>query len=209
MTRGEQIPAGFSPVGHIARTLALAGVVLVGGFVVARPAPLAAWLLLPAFWVFANFFEWTVHRFPMHRPLVPRIMFRNHAGVHHGAFDDHTMAIKESRELSLIMMPWYTIVMLLVGASPVAVVAALAGGLPLAGIFYVAAISYFLFYETMHALYHVPPAVLARWGIGRPGSAFDRLRAHHGHHHDPRRMSHENFNVTVPLADTIMKTRKR
>ena len=106
-------------------------------------------------------------------------------------------------------MPWYTIVMLLVGASPVAVLAALVGGLPLAGIFYVAAISYFLFYETMHALYHVPPAVLARWGIGRPGSVFAGLRAHHGKHHDPRRMSRENFNVTLPLADTVMKTRRR
>jgi hypothetical protein len=209
VTRAEQIPSDFSPGGHIARTLTLAAVVLTAGFVVARSAPLGAWLLVPAFWVFANFFEWTVHRFPMHRPLVPRIMFRNHAGVHHGAFDEHSMAINEARELSLIMMPWYTIVMLLVGVAPVAVMAALVGGLPLAGIFYVAAISYFLFYETMHALYHVPPAALARWGIGRPGSAFARLRAHHGQHHDPRRMSHENFNVTVPLADTVMKTRKR
>ena len=107
------------------------------------------------------------------------------------------------------MMPWYTIMLLLVAVSPVAVVAALAGGLPLAGIFYAAAISYFLFYEVLHALYHVPPAALQRWGIGRPGSVFARLRAHHGHHHDPRRMSHANFNVTVPLADTILGTRDK
>jgi hypothetical protein len=44
-------------------------------------------------------------------------------------------------------------------------------------------------------------------GIGRPGSLFARLRAHHGRHHDPRRMSHVNFNVTVPLADTVLGTR--
>lgn len=209
MTRAEQIPAGFSPAGHIARTLALAALVLTAAIYVARPAPAAAWLMVPGFWVFANFFEWTVHRFPMHRALIPRIMYRNHAGIHHGAFDEDTMAISEARELSLIMMPWYTIVMLLVAASPVAIVAALVGGLPLAGIFYVAALSYFLFYETLHALYHLPTETLERWGIGRPGSLFARLRAHHARHHDPRRMAHENFNVTVPLADTVLGTRAR
>jgi hypothetical protein len=207
MTRAEQIPPGFSPVGHLARTLALAAVILTAAFYVARTAPLAAWALVPVFWVFANFFEWTVHRFPMHRPLVPRIMFRNHAGIHHGAFDDDTMAITDARELSLILMPWYTIVMLLVAASPVAVIAAMAGGLPFAGIFYVAALSYFLFYEGLHALYHVPRATLERWGIGRDGGLFARLRAHHARHHDPRSMSHVNFNVTVPLADTVLGTR--
>jgi hypothetical protein len=196
-------------VGHIARTLALAAGVVIAAVVIARPAPAVAWALVPAFWVFANFFEWAVHRFPMHRPLVPRMMFRNHSGVHHGAFGEDSMAISNARELSLIMMPWYTIVILLVAVSPVAVMAALAGGLPLAGIFYLAAITYFLFYETLHALYHVPPAVLHRWGIGRAGGVFARLRAHHGHHHDPRRMSHVNFNVTVPLADTVLRTRGR
>jgi hypothetical protein len=208
MTRAENIPAGFSPAKHIARTLILAATLLTGAFLLARGASPASWLLVPAFWVFANFFEWTVHRFPMHRPLTPRIMYRNHAGIHHGAFADDTMSITHARELSLIMMPWYTIVMLLVAASPVAIAAALVGGHALAGIFYVAALSYFLFYETLHALYHVPPEHLARFGIGGNG-LFARMRAHHARHHKPQRMAHVNFNVTVPLADTILGTRDR
>jgi hypothetical protein len=208
MTRAEQIPAGFSPAKHIAGTAILAAVLLTAAVILARPAPAAAWLLLPAFWVFANFFEWTVHRFPMHRPLLPRIMYRNHAGIHHGAFADDTMAIDDPRELSLIMMPWYTIIGLLVAASPVAIVAALIGGPPLAGIFYVGALSYFLFYETVHALYHLPPQRLARFGI-RGDGLFARMRAHHMRHHAPRRMTHVNFNVTVPLADIVLGTRER
>jgi hypothetical protein len=208
MTRAEQIPAGFSPAKHIAGTAILAAVLLAAAIFLARGAPVAAWLLLPAFWVFANFFEWTVHRFPMHRPLKPRIMYRNHALIHHGAFGDDTMAIDDPRELSLIMMPWYTIIMLLVAASPVAIIAALIGGPPLAGIFYVGALSYFLFYETVHALYHVPPESLARFGIRRDG-LFARMRAHHMRHHAPRRMTHVNFNVTVPLADVVMGTREK
>lgn len=208
MNRAEKIPAGFSARSQIARTATLAGVLLAVAAVVARHASPRAWLLLPAFWVFANFFEWTVHRFPMHRPLHPRIMYRNHAQLHHVAFADGHMEIEHPRELWLIMMPWYTIVMLLVAASPVAILAALLGGLPLAGVFYVGALSYFVFYETLHALYHLPPATLARLGLG-PRGLFGRMQAHHAQHHELRRMAHVNFNVTVPLADVVLGTRER
>lgn len=207
-SRAEKIPAGFVPAKQIARTAILAVVLLTASAIVARGAPAAAWLLIPAFWVFANFFEWTVHRFPMHRPLVPRMMYRNHAQIHHTAFTDDDMAMSEPRELWLIMMPWYTIVGLLVAASPVGIIAALLGGLPYAGIFYIGALSYFLFYETVHALYHVAPERLARLGIGQHG-LFARMRAHHARHHSLRRMAHVNFNVTMPLADIVFGTRER
>jgi len=210
LNRAEQIPASFSAKGQIVRTATLAITLLTVSLWVARDASPRSWLLLPAFWLFANFFEWTVHRFPMHRPLQPRIMYRNHAQVHHGAFTEEDMPIQNPRELWLIMMPWYTIVMLLIGVSPVAVLAALVGGLPLAGIFYVGALSYFLFYETLHAMYHLPSATLARVGVGvHPRGLFRRLQAHHTHHHELRRMAHVNFNVTFPLADVMLGTRER
>jgi len=204
----DKIPPRYSHRVQMARTAALATGLLVIAAAVGRHAPPAAWLLLPAVWVFANFFEWTVHRFPMHRALVPRIMYRNHAQIHHTAFTDEAMAIEEPRELWLIMMPWYTIVMLLVAASPAAVAVALVGGLPLAGIFYVGALSYFLFYEALHAAYHLPATTLKRLGLGE-GTLFAKLRAHHAHHHTLKRMAHVNFNVTVPLADTLLGTRER
>src|ERR1700709_910962 len=156
MNRAEKIPPGFSAGKQIARTAALATALLLAAVAGGRHASPRAWLLVPAFWIFANFFEWTVHRFPMHRPLTPRIMYRNHAQLHHLAFADGQMAIQNPRELWLIMMPWYTIVMLLVAASPVAIVAALLGGLPLAGVFYVGALSHFRFFETPDPLYHPP-----------------------------------------------------
>ncbi len=208
MTRAENIPAGFTPAKQIAGTVVLAVVVFAAAALLARGASPWAWLCLPAFWVFANFFEWTVHRFPMHRPMFPRVMYRNHTLIHHGAFDEKTMAMDNARELSLIMMPWYTIMMLLVAASPAGILAALVGGLPLVGIFYVGALSYFLFYETVHALYHVAPERLIRFGIGGVG-LFAKMRAHHAHHHVRRRMAHVNFNVTVPLADFVLGTRER
>ena len=210
MTRADNIPVDFVPAKQIAVTATLALVLMAAAAFLARGARPAAWLLVPAFWVFANFFEWTVHRFPMHRPLMPRIMYRNHAQIHHGAFADDSMAITDPRELSLIMMPWYTIVMLLCAASPVAIIAAVIGRPAVAGIFYLAALSYFVFYETVHALYHVPPETLARFGIRADGRGlFARMRAHHARHHAPRRMAHVNFNVTIPLADVVLGTRER
>ena len=204
------IPAGYSGGRQIAQTSTLAVVLLAVAIFVAAGARATGWLLVPAFWVFANFFEWTVHRYPMHRPMFPRFMYRNHAQIHHVAFTDSTMALRDMRELYLVMMPWYTIVLLLVAVSPVAILAGTLGGGAMAGIFYVAALSYFLSYEILHALYHVPRERLARFGIGSgPGGLFSFLRAHHTHHHVMRRMAHVNFNVTMPLADLVLGTRER
>jgi uncharacterized membrane protein YgcG len=151
--------------------------------------------------------------------MFPRFMYHNHAQIHHVAFTDGNMSFHDMRELSLIMMPWYTIVLLLVTVSPVAIAAGLLGGLPMVGVFYVAALGYFLTYETLHALYHVPPDRMVRLGLGGlddvGGAAparrgvFGALRAHHRHHHIMRRMAHVNFNVTFPLADVVMGTRER
>jgi hypothetical protein len=212
------IPAGYSGRRQIAQTATLGLGLLAVAFAIARPASPRGWLLVPAFWVFANFFEWAVHRYPMHRPMFPRFMYHNHAQIHHVAFTDANMSFHDMRDLSLIMMPWYTIVLLLVTVSPVAIAAGIIGGLPMVGVFYVAALGYFLTYETLHALYHVPPDRMARLGLGGPddgGGApagrglFGALRAHHRHHHIMRRMAHVNFNVTFPLADLVMGTRER
>ena len=51
MNRAENIPPGFSPAGHVARTAALSVILLTVAGVVARPAPWRAWLLVPVFWI--------------------------------------------------------------------------------------------------------------------------------------------------------------
>ena len=66
---------------------------------------------------------------------------------------------------------------------------------------------YFVTYEGLHALYHLPDATLRRIGLG--GRGFDRLRSHHRHHHRLDRMAHVNFNVTFPLMDWLMGTREK
>ena len=203
--RAEHIAAGYSPWRHMALTLALAAALATLGVALAVRARAGDWLLLPGFLVIANFLEWMVHRNPMHRPLRPRIMYRNHAQLHHLAFTDGRMVIGKTEELGLIMMPWYTMLGMFLIASPVMVIAGVLRGPGLAGVFLVGAVAYLLCYETLHALYHLPDATLDRAGIGRV-RAFRRLQAHHRHHHILGRMAAVNFNVTVPLMDRLFGT---
>jgi hypothetical protein len=203
--RADHIPAAYSPWKHMALTLALAAALATLGVALAVRARASDWLLLPGFWVIANLIEWLVHRNPMHRPLRPRIMYRNHAQLHHLAFTDGRMVIGPTRDLGLIMMPWYTMLGLFVVASPIMVIAGVLRGPGLAGVFLLGAVAYFLFYEVLHALYHLPDEILDRAGIGRV-RAFRRLQAHHRHHHVLGRMAAVNFNVTFPLWDRLFGT---
>jgi hypothetical protein len=206
--RDEHIEAGYSPWRHMGLTLSIAvGIATVGGVLAVRARPLD-WLLMPVFFVVANFIEWTVHRYPMHRALPPRLLYKNHARLHHIAFTERNMSIRRARELGLIMMPWYTMIGLFVVASPVMALAALLRGPGLAGVFLLGAVAYFLLYEALHALYHVPEAALDRMGLAkRP--LFRALQAHHAHHHVLRRMAAVNFNVTIPLMDRVFGTLER
>lgn len=206
--RDEHIEAGYSPWRHVGKTLGIATVIAAVGGTLAARAHVLDWLLMPVFLLVANFIEWTVHRYPMHRPMFPRILYKNHAQLHHIAFTDRNMAMRRPRELGLIMMPWYTMIGLFTVASPVMLLAAGVRGPGLAGVFLLAAVAYFLSYELLHALYHVPEATLNRVGIGRLG-VFQALRRHHRHHHVLRRMAFVNFNVTVPLMDRLFGTLER
>lgn len=198
----------FSLAKHLGKVLGVAAVILTGGVWLARGAPLWQWALVPVFWAVANVFEWTMHRFPMHRPLQPRILYVNHAIHHHRAFDGDAQEIRTPLDLSLVMMPWYTLVVLFVIASPIAFAASLVGGWTLAGVFLVAAVLYFLLYELIHTLHHLSAPMLARIPFGR-SAAIARLRGQHHAHHQLQRMTEINFNVTFPLADKLFGTFER
>jgi hypothetical protein len=206
--RGDHLEAGYSPWRHMGLTLSIATVLASLGVALAWHARPLDWLLMPIFFVVANFLEWTVHRYPMHRPRISRFMYRNHSQLHHVAFTDRNMPVKTTRELGMVMMPWYTMLGLFVVASPVMVVAGVLRGPGLAGVFLLGAVLYFLAYETLHALYHLPDATLNRLVLGRL-RVFRAMQAHHAHHHILRRMYAVNFNVTVPLMDWLFGTKER
>ena len=151
--------------------------------------------------VFASFFEWTLHRFVMHRPLGRfEYAFRAHALVHHHNFRaDHSYHVIDQADKKTIPMAWWN--------GPVLILCCMLPVLPVAwwlgrwGIIVgalVAISSYYAAYEYMHWCMHLPKSrQLERSWV------FRRLNGHHLLHH---RYMHKNFNVVLPFADLCLGT---
>ena len=158
------------------------------------------WLLIPAFFIFANAFEWWIHRGPMHHPTrFLKFVYQRHTVEHHFVFTHQTMGMRDSRELFYILFPYWFLPLILMLNFPLVVIISLIGGMNLVFLFYASGLAYYLVYEWFHLVHHIPPETR----IGR--MALVRLvRRHHTLHHDPALMARGNFNVSFPLWDWIL-----
>jgi hypothetical protein len=150
---------------------------------------------------FASFFEWTLHRYLMHRPFGRlEYAFRAHALVHHQTFRaDHTYHLLDEKDKATIPMAWWNgPVLILSCALPFLIVSLLTRhwGLVVGAVASFGA--YYGAYEYMHWCMHLPKSrrLERSW-------AFRRLNGHHLLHH---RYMHKNFNVVLPLADLCLGT---
>ena len=151
--------------------------------------------------IFASFFEWTLHRYFMHRPEGKfDYAFRAHALVHHQIFKaDHSYHLINDEDKSTIPMAWWNgPLLVLLCQVPFAIAGAILGSFTLLLGSFVACSLYYAAYEYMHWCMHLP----RRRNIERSGVYF-RLNGHHLLHH---RYMHKNFNVVMPLADLCMGT---
>jgi hypothetical protein len=151
--------------------------------------------------IYCSFFEWTLHKYVMHRPFLKffRYPFEAHALVHHGKFRaDDTYHLKHDGDKKTVPMAWWNApVMWLLHVGPVLGLQWLIG-VPIAWGTFVALVMYYAAYEYMHWCMHIP----RKRNIERSGIFF-RLNGHHLLHH---RYMGKNFNVVLPLADTILGT---
>lgn len=151
--------------------------------------------------IFASFFEWSIHRYVMHRPVGSfRYAFQAHAVVHHQVFKaDHTYHLIDPKDKETIPMAWWNgPVLILLGALPTLILSAITGRwIMLAGAA-TTFVLYYIAYEYIHWCMHLPKArrVEKPW-------LFRRLNGHHLLHH---RYMHKNFNVVFPLADFCLGT---
>src|SRR5579871_172417 len=151
--------------------------------------------------VFASFFEWTLHRFVMHRPVGKfRYPYETHTLIHHRIFKaDHTYHLIHEKDKHTIPMAWWNgPVLIAVVMLPFVAASWITGrwGMLCGG--FLAASAYYGAYEYMHWCMHLPK----KRNIERSGIYF-RLNGHHLLHH---RYMHKNFNVVFPLADLFLGT---
>jgi sterol desaturase/sphingolipid hydroxylase (fatty acid hydroxylase superfamily) len=203
--RARLLTPGFNVVRHFVAFGTLSAVALGLALSLARSARLADLWIVPAYLLAANVSEYLIHRLLMHRPLWPRTLYRNHTLGHHRAFHHDSMEIGSMRELDLVMMPWFSLLLFFAGMAPLVLAVASSLGRGAAGLFLLTAVISFVMYEGVHALYHLPLATLRRMRL-LDSRAFRFLYDHHRHHHRLTRMRWTNFNISMPLSDRCFGT---
>ena len=151
--------------------------------------------------VCASFFEWTLHRFIMHRPLGKfTYPYQRHTLTHHRIFKaDHTYHLIREEDKHTIPMAWWNGPALIASTLvPFLLASWFAGRWGILCGAAVAISSYYGAYEYLHWCMHLP----RQRNVERSGIFF-RLNGHHLLHH---RYMGRNFNVVFPLADLCLGT---
>jgi hypothetical protein len=192
----------YSGLAHFALSnLLLGGVtaLALSGLRDLRPAELLA---VPVAFLAANLVEYLAHRYPLHHPRPLFYAYRNHTLGHHRFFTaerEEFMVCNSSRDFFVILFGPVSLSLLIVGiGAPLALLAWAVAGHNAGLLFFATAVGYFLLYEWLHLVYHLPV------GARLPGVR--ALRRHHLAHHDLRLMTHWNFNITFPLFDALLGT---
>jgi len=152
---------------------------------------------------YASFFEWTLHRYFMHRSFFVKFFsypFERHTLVHHHVFKyDHTYHLIHEPDKKTIPMAWWNgPVIVIIGLMPFLAWTILSHKWGFFCGALVACTLYFAAYEYMHWCMHLPK----KRHVERSGIFF-RLNGHHLLHH---RYMNKNFNVVLPLADLCLGT---
>jgi len=159
-------------------------------------------LTLVASVVYASFFEWTLHRFVMHRPLWKfSYPHKRHALQHHRIFRaDHTYHLQDDKDKRTIPMAWWNgPVLIAVSSLPCWPIGYFLGHMVIVPLIAIPTLSlYYATYERVHWCFHLP-----RKRPLEKMTLFMRLNGHHILHH---RYMHKNFNVVLPVADLCLGT---
>src|SRR3990167_8564008 len=186
--RDREIPAGYDGRLHLAFTFGVGSIALVLCLLQLQAVLPLEWLAVPLTWLYANLAE-----------------YRRHAGQHHRFFNHQAMPLDDLRDLRAVLFPPLLVIFFFgLFALPVWVGLSLLLSDNVAWLFVSTGLGYFLNYEILHLAYHLPDDhwLPHRWLVRKLGWL-------HRTHHDPRRMAHNNFNITYPVCDLLFSTLRR
>lgn len=198
----SRIPGWYRPWAHVLFP-ALVGIALAAG-ALSFVRDLQAWQVacVPLFLVFGNAVEWHAHRGLLHRRVrFLEVLYVRHTPQHHAVYVAGDLAIRDVRELKLVLLPAYGVLAIVALTSPLAALLVWLGQPNLGALWIATVVGYVLSYEWLHLAYHLPD--------GHPVGglrAIRWLRRHHETHHQPHLMQRWNFNVTLPLWDQVRGT---
>jgi len=200
----EEIPWWYSPWVHLAFPSLVGAAVIAAA--IALLADLALWQLvaIPVGFVLANAVEWRAHKKVLHRRTwYAPVLYDQHTPKHHQIYTTESMAIRDPRELRLVLIPAYGILLILLSSAPMTYLLWL--WQPNLALLWLASNTFYvLSYEWLHLAYHAPAGSFAA-----RNTWIAKLRRHHAVHHDLELMQAWNFNVTLPLWDWLAGTSHR
>lgn len=196
-----RVPRGYSPFLHLVVPSILALGAVDAAVSLMRGVRWWQLALVPAFAGAMNALEWHAHRGLLHRHVRPLgTLYRRHL-QHHAVYVRDDMAMRDPRELKIVLLPVVGILTVFAVTLPVALALLFAGQRNLALLWVTTTVGYLMAYEWLHLAWHLPEdGLAARLPVLRS------LRRLHGLHHDSGLMHRCNLNVTLPLWDWLRGT---
>lgn len=202
----HKVPSWYVPL-HLGVTIGL-----LGGVSIALLALLplgtfhwTVWLAAVAVILTADFVEYSLHRWPMHRrKKATDALFKRHTLEHHRLFTYEAMGIEKFDEVFLTTFNVSDVVVALASMGIVGGIMLPIFGLKGAMVIAAALGLYGTFKQAIHMAFHLPESWM-RFPVLR-SRAFYWLREHHALHHDPRMMTRWNFNIGLPTFDALFGT---
>jgi len=197
-----EMPWWYNPWAHLAFPSAVGLTAIALSIWLIRDLRPIELLTVPIVFLLVNLNEWHVHRNILHRRFWPlEVLFWRHTPEHHVIYVCDDMAMRSTQEFRLVLIPSYGIVAIFITALPITIALAMLVSRNVACLWVATTMGYVVAYEWLHLSYHLP----ADSRVGR-SPIIGMLRRHHAWHHTPELMQHWNFNVTVPVADWILRT---
>ena len=162
------------------------------------------WCTIPTVVLVANFFEWSVHRYVMHRPSnvpVLRAVYTRHTLMHHQFFTEEEMRFAGNEDWRVTFFPPYALVVFTLSSIPPALIAGLVISSNVGWLLITTTTSMYLIYEFMHFCCHVND----NWFV-RNMPFVNTIRRHHAAHHNQGIMMERNMNLTFPIMDYLFAT---
>jgi Fatty acid hydroxylase superfamily len=160
--------------------------------------------IVPVTFVFANFFEWWIHRYVMHRPSQVkafRAIYNRHTLMHHQFFTEKEMRFADHHDWRVTFFPPYALVTFTMMSIPPALIFGWLISANVGWLLISTTTSMYLIYEFMHFCCHVEE----NWFV-RHAPFVNTIRRHHTAHHDQSIMMERNMNLTFPVMDWLMGT---
>ena len=198
----DTFPKRYSFAVHFLIPNLLVAAIITGAMSMTSAIHPLEWLIVPTAFLFANAGEWWIHKGPLHHKWRHLdLLFERHTLSHHEYFHDDSMSAATPKDYYYVLFPMWGIFGVFLPALPFTALAYVTLGMNCAMLFLSTVAFYYIMYEWLHLIYHLPEAhPVMRLRLVR------FLQHHHMMHHNKRLMQKYNFNVSFPIFDYVFGT---